>query len=194
MSIDDRTSKNMAEQEVSVRSFRRSRYDDWVEAVLLHCRGTVLDLGCGDGAFTRPLRERGYAVVGSDLSLGRLKALKNVTPCLLEASAIQLPFRDQCFDTILFTEVLEHLADREAQRQALREFARVLSRDGRLVLTTPNRPVYRIAVRLWSWFGDQKPDPTHFSELNLRELRSLVSEFFTIIAVRGKFGFFAWPP
>ncbi len=188
------TAKDLAEREVSYRSFRPSRYTGWVEGILSQARGAVLDLGCGDGAFTRPLLARGLTVVASDLSLGRLQALQHEASCLLEADATALPFREGCFDTIIFTEVLEHLADREAQRRALREFARTLRPGGKLVLTTPNRPVYRIVVRCWSWFGGQKPDPTHFSELSLAELRAMVAEQYEIIAVRGKFGFFTWPP
>jgi SAM-dependent methyltransferase len=192
--ISEMDAKRSAEAEVSVRSFRESKYADWVRDILSHARGAVLDLGCGDGAFTRPLLERGHAVVGSDLALGRLAALKGLGAALLEADAVRLPFRDRSFDTVLFTEVLEHLPDRSAQREALREFARVLRPGGRLVLTTPNRPVYRPVVRLWSWFGGQPPDPTHFSELSLSELRALVAETYDIVQVRGKFGFVAWPP
>lgn len=194
MPIERPTAKDLAEREVSCRAFRPSRYAGWVEDILSHARGAVLDLGCGDGAFTRPLIARGLRVVASDLSLGRLQGLQGEVNERLEADATNLPFRGRSFDTILFTEVLEHLPDREAQRRALQEFARVLRPDGRLVVTTPNRPVYRVAIRLWSWFGGQKPDPTHFSELSLSELECLMSESFDIICLRGKFGFLPWPP
>ena len=187
------TAKDLAERQVPYRAFRESKYADWVADILSQIRGTVLDLGCGDGAFTRPLLARGHGVVSADLSLGRLTAIKGLGAALLEADAVSMPFRDNCYDTVLFTEVLEHLPDRAAQRRALAEFARVLRPGGRLVLTTPNRPVYRIMARLWSWFGGQPPDPTHFSELDLSELQALVSESFDIIAIRGKFGVLPWP-
>jgi len=193
-SISDSERQRLSEAEAGRRQYRRSRYGDWVEAILGHARGEVLDLGAGDGAFTAPLAAAGTPVTAADLSLARLGALRTVTPRLAQCDALQLPFRQASFDTILFTEVLEHLPDRAAQRRALAEFVRALRPGGRLVLTTPNRPVYRIVVRCWSWFGGQKPDPTHFSELSLGELRALVAEQYEIIAVRGKFGFVSWPP
>ena len=51
---------------------------------------------------------------------------------LLDAHAI--PFADEYFDIILMTEVLEHLHD---PGTALKELARILSPDGRLLITFP---------------------------------------------------------
>lgn len=36
-------------------------------ALLAHCRGETLDIGCGPGRMTRALAERGHAVLGIDL-------------------------------------------------------------------------------------------------------------------------------
>ena len=51
------------------------------------------------------------------------------------ADAQLLPFADQCFDLVLCSEVLEHLAKPE---YAVDEFARVLRPGGKLVVTVPN--------------------------------------------------------
>lgn len=47
---------------------------------------------------------------------------------------ISIPFSDNSFDNILCTEVLEHIPFPEL---AIKEFSRILKKDGRLILTAP---------------------------------------------------------
>ena len=66
----------------------------------------------------------------------------------LVADVRQLAVRDQSFDVVISSEMLEHT---DAPDRALQELARVLRVDGLLVLTTPNRVwqgVVRAASRL----------------------------------------------
>jgi len=53
------------------------------------------------------------------------------------ASATHLPFRNDVFDLVLFTDVIEHLP-RGEERNALKEIVRVLRRHGKIVLSCPN--------------------------------------------------------
>jgi len=95
--------------------------------------GHVLDVPAGRGAMSRWLAERGFEVAAGDLY-----------PEIFEAPGIpvqradlnqQLPFADESFDYVVCIEGLEHL---ENPHQAVREFARVLRRGGRVVVTVPN--------------------------------------------------------
>ena len=181
--------KSLIESEATKRVYQESKYSDWVEEILSFAHGNILDLGSGDGAFTIPLIQKGYPVVSADLSHLRLNGIRGINSKLVECDALILPFSDNSFDTILFIEVLEHLPNTQAQEEALKEFIRVLKPAGRLILTTPNRPVYKYIVKLWSWFGGQPPDPTHYTELSLKELGDLFSKHFKITHVRGKIGF-----
>lgn len=52
----------------------------------------------------------------------------------IQADAYRLPFRDETFDTVLCTEVLEHT---HSPQLALSEVHRVLKPGGKLLLTTP---------------------------------------------------------
>jgi SAM-dependent methyltransferase len=53
------------------------------------------------------------------------------------ASVLNLPFRENCFSSVLFTDVIEHLPP-GTEEKALREIHRCLAKGGRLILTTPN--------------------------------------------------------
>lgn len=105
----------------------------------------VLDLGCGGGRHSFEALRRGASVVAADRDV---KELKEVAAGLivgqglpdaargaaLSADAVALPFPDDCFDSVIASEVLEHL---EADLEALREVARVLRPGGTLGVSVP---------------------------------------------------------
>lgn len=70
--------------------------------------GNVLDVGCGDGAIAAFIRECRSDIVihGVDVLL-RPQSLIPVQ----QFDGIRLPFGDNCFDTVLFVDVLHHTND-----------------------------------------------------------------------------------
>ncbi len=95
--------------------------------------GLVLDLPAGDGVNSRSLVASGFDVIAGDLFPENIhgKGIK-IQKINLEKS---LPFDDEKFDGILFSEGIEHL---DAQVASLRDMARTLKPGGLLVVTTPN--------------------------------------------------------
>lgn len=89
-------------------------------------RGRLLDLGCGNSPY-RHLLSTDIQYIGYDGD--RQGSRPGVV-----GSVGSLPFGDGVFDTILSTQVLEHVADPLAM---LAEAARVLKPGGRLILTAP---------------------------------------------------------
>jgi ubiquinone/menaquinone biosynthesis C-methylase UbiE len=99
----------------------------------------VLDAGCGRGFFLNLALAICPSVraTGVELEPGLLRVGRAQLPGIALASARieSLPFADGAFDKVLFTEVLEHIAN---DRQAVAEVARVLAPGGTLALTTPH--------------------------------------------------------
>ena len=103
--------------------------------------GLVLDAGCGTGRGTHALQQRGASVVAIDLGRNLAKSVKlNYHCAAIQSSILSLPFREETFDVVFSSEVIEHTPD---PAQAVGELYRVLKSGGHLVLSTPNW--------LWQW-------------------------------------------
>lgn len=105
--------------------------------------GKILDLGCAPGHMGFILHSLGFEIHGIDLN--RLweetypnpKWLKDLNVQALDVEKNPLPFPDESFDGVLFTEVLEHVAF-VAPTEILRQIRRVLKPNAVMLLTTPN--------------------------------------------------------
>ena len=63
--------------------------------------GQLLDIGCGTGAHTAAFAERGWAVVGVDISEDLLERARGRGVEALNADAATLPFADEQFDAVV---------------------------------------------------------------------------------------------
>lgn len=104
-----------------------------------------LDAGCGTGNLSCMLAERGCRVTGVDASQEMIREAQH--PKDLEPSGTppefqtigsveSLPFPPTSFDGVLCSSVIEYVPSPES---AIREFHRVLKKDGLLLLSVPNR-------------------------------------------------------
>jgi len=119
-----------------VDSYTRS-LQDVADAVGARAGMRILDAGSGTGNLSIMLKRRGGDVVSCDFSPAALARHREKDPqaCLIETSLENpLPFADKEFEAICCASVLFTLTQNGC-RLALREFARVLRPDGRLVLT-----------------------------------------------------------
>ncbi|WP_108513290.1 class I SAM-dependent methyltransferase [Bradyrhizobium algeriense] len=99
----------------------------------------VLDVGTSTGTNLALLRDMGFRrVTGLDMSEEAIVfcASKGLGPVDL-GDACAMPFNDESFDLVLATDVIEHLDD---DRAGLREISRVLTPDGKVLITVPAFP------------------------------------------------------
>lgn len=112
----------------------------WANDLLDRTRPTgeesVLDVACGTGVVARLLEQRGHAgrLVGIDLNAAMLAVARtrSVRVEWIEGSALELPFKADCFDVVLCQLGLQFFPDRS---RALEEMARVLKPGGRVGLS-----------------------------------------------------------
>ena len=102
---------------------------------LLEPPGTLLEVGCGSGHFSRWLAGRGWQVVGLDLSAPMLaEARARSRLPLVQGDALALPFSPASFEVVALITTLEFLPSAE---DALAEAWRVARRG--LLLGVLNR-------------------------------------------------------
>ncbi|HEX8547944.1 MAG TPA: methyltransferase domain-containing protein [Cytophagaceae bacterium] len=101
----------------------------------------ILDLGCGNGALTHILIRQGFNVYGTDASANGIEIASKQSPgrfALQDLSSDDLPdiLKGISFDTIISTEVIEHLYD---PRKFIDFAKRTLLKNGggELILSTP---------------------------------------------------------
>ncbi|TCK04617.1 ubiquinone/menaquinone biosynthesis methyltransferase [Phorcysia thermohydrogeniphila] len=107
--------------------------------------GVTLDLACGTGEIAALVKEKAKTVIGLDYSLSMLKVARRKLPELpfVRGDALNLPFKDSSFDTVLVSLSLRHFGNTE---KALAEIRRVLKRGGTvriLEVSIPQNPVLR---------------------------------------------------
>lgn len=89
-----------------------------------------LDVGCGDGSILHG------NMIGLDISKTALKiCLSRGYKNLVNASCFNLPFRNNVFNEVVFSFVIEHLNEIKAKRVLL-EIYRVLGKNGRCIVLT----------------------------------------------------------
>lgn len=108
----------------------------------------ILDIGCGSGRHTSAAyQSRDVTAIGVDLNVDDLNDARNRLRlhdqlgehgggawALSAADVLSLPFRDDYFDLVICSEVLEHIIVHTA---AIREIVRVLKPGKNLVVSVP---------------------------------------------------------
>jgi len=122
--------------------FRR-RVVKLIEYLDINDGDAILDCGCGEGFYTMIISELHDAqITAFDFDTELLKKARNLINNKKNIRFVDgdiaegLPFEDESFDKIVFSEVLEHLDD---DKKALKEIYRVQKFGGVTGLTVPNK-------------------------------------------------------
>ena len=102
---------------------------------------TILDAGCGEGfTMERLVKNKiGLKIEGVEYSKDAILLGKKLFPNLLikQGSAYNLPYKNNSFDLVVCTEVLEHLTD---PSKVLKEVLRVSRKH--VLISVPNEPFF----------------------------------------------------
>jgi SAM-dependent methyltransferase len=124
---------------------------DIKEAIEKFAQGYFLDMGCGN----KPYENLYKPVTASQTGCDIMQSDKNRVDVICPATALK--FENDSFDSILCTQVLEHVYDHQTM---IREVHRVLKPGGHIILTVP-----------FAWELHEEPyDYFRFTKHALKEL------------------------
>ncbi len=103
---------------------------DWITSEgCKYADGILLDYGCGNQPYRELWGKNVKQYVGVDVTQNKFGTVTDVVP-----PNSPLPYQDNSFDTVVSTQVLEHVSE---PKFYLSEAARVLRPGGNLILTCP---------------------------------------------------------
>ena len=186
------------EEEIEENRVRYERVSDFLLAELARqgASGTLLDVGCGYGAFLVKARAAGWDVYGTDLSKIAIDHVSDVLGLANVVRSDLMPglFGGKRFDAINLTNVLEHVPSPTSTLRICRE---LLSDDGVLTIRVPNMQLAAVKQRAMVILkplglytaGDlnylASPPPSHLSGFTSQTLRRLLQKCaFEAVAIK----------
>jgi SAM-dependent methyltransferase len=165
---------------------------DILSVVRRYARGTVLDVGCGVGAYRLALRDEPGVVVHSlEYDAASAVAARRNGVNVIRGDARALPVRDRAVGTVIAIELLEHVDDPE---RAVAELARVARLNA--IVTVPNAGVIP-QLYPWGVVPWHLMERTHVSFFSACTLEALLRTGFAHVQVgygARSFGFPGAPP
>ena len=135
----------------------------------------ILEIGCDSGLFSLILKGKFKDIKHQAVEINpeRIKVaiFRGIDVRKVDVEKEKLPFGDNCFDVILFTEVLEHLSN---PLLSLSEIKRVVKLNGTVIISTPN--AVGLFARYNHLFGCS-PHHIPFLEINSRKGKYGVHRF-----------------
>jgi len=130
----------------------------------------ILDIGCGEGVILylidNDLKEKNIELFGIDSSTLALDVAKRKIPkgIFKKTDVYNLPFKDDSFDIILSSDVIEHVLE---PKKMLSEIKRVGKNRSFVIIGTPIR------------YTENPMDKSHYHEFFPQEFKKLILNYFT---------------
>lgn len=150
---------------------------------------SILDLGCGEGYFSKRIAEStGLTVRAFDISPEAIKAAKHINPHPKITYAVKNIFDDVAFPLepatlVVCLEVLEHL---NVPEEALKIISALCSQY--VLFSVPNEPIWRILnVLRGKYLLQMGNTPGHVNHWTPNQFLRLVEKYFDIVYVERPF-------
>lgn len=133
--------------------------------------GSILDVGCGTGAFLNTMQQSGWQITGLEPDVTARKKAKELHNLNLDSPEKLFSLPAESFDAITLWHVLEHVHELHIYLKRLRE---LLKSGGKLFIAVPNYTSYDAIVYKQFWAAYDVPRHLyHFSPDSMGKLLSI---------------------
>jgi SAM-dependent methyltransferase len=154
---------------------------------------TVLNIGCGTGIFEELALDKGVLVHSldpSERSISSIQKRLGLGDRARVGYIQQIPFADSAFDTVVVSEVFEHLTP-EIFARGLYEIKRILRPGGCLIGTVPHREDLRLQIVVCPCCNHKFHRWGHEQTFDVDRIREFLGKTFVTTTAQAR-PFFAW--
>lgn len=160
-----------------------------VSSLMPHSPKKILDVGSASGWFISELSKKhpqakchGIDVYKQAISYGK-KFYPHIEFRLADAHA--LPYKNNTFDVVISTEVLEHV---DSPKEALLEIKRVLKKNGVAIIELDSGSIlFSVAWYLWRKKNGKVWNDSHLHSFNVKKLEKMLNDCGFVILSKKKF-------
>jgi 2-polyprenyl-3-methyl-5-hydroxy-6-metoxy-1,4-benzoquinol methylase len=160
--------------------FENNKYDNdynnrlhsFITNLIKNSNNYILDVGSGGGWTASKLKHKGNLFL-TDVSYKNLhviKTEKNVKA--IAADAMALPYKNEMFDYIIISEVLEHINE---PNKVIANLITLLKNGGKIIITTPYNE--KIKYNLCIHCNQITPSNAHLHSFNIESMKNICSDF-----------------
>jgi len=148
-----------------------SRLHSFINSFIKGNNNKILDIGSGGGWTAKIINEKNSLFL-MDLSFKNLSEIKrNHKGFYIQGDALRLPFKNNSFNYIIISEVLEHINKPEL---IIKEAYRVLSDKGEIIITTPYEE--KIKYYLCIHCNNITPANAHLHSFSINSFKKMCNE------------------
>lgn len=160
------------EERTGATKHDEDRVHQYILSKINNSSPSILDVGTGSAWVAKHFQNSSTKVVSLDISKKNVSIAKSKYPnnnhSPIVADSFKLPFNKNSFDTVIASEIIEHVV---SPKDFVTELYRVLKPSGKLIITTP----YKEKLRYYLCIHCNKKTPVHahihsFDENKLIEL------------------------
>lgn len=151
----------------------------------------ILDVGCASGWFISEIQKRYPRTLcyGIDIYDDAIKYARKRYPKIKFniADAHKIPYKDETFDIVVCTEVLEHVDD---PGKVLTEIKRVLKRNSTAIIELDSGSwLFSVVWFIWRKFKGRIWNDSHLHSFNVKKLENLINQCGFRVSKKKKFDF-----
>ena len=167
-------------ENVLQRYWHKRRFEE-VGKLIEPVDGTVLDIGCADGVFTKVILDKTGAnkiiaidVLKSSIDWAKKHWKRNKKMLFKVGDIHKLDYNASYFDAVFAFEVLEHVHE---PLMVLKEMRRVLNKGGYIIVLVPTENfIFRIVWFFWTKYRGKIWNDTHIQNYRNNRLNRVIEE------------------